>query len=524
MVRTADGDERLGQTTFLWVESTQQKPGYLLTIRDITDKRIIERKLYAAENRYQTMYENSPAIIMGVDLSGNFIFTNPAMEEQSGFSEKELKTMHFSQIVAPEGSGADAAAMLSQRTDGANTQEMHYRAKNGEWKSMTLSTFPLHNDKSEVVGLGGVGIDISETKRLNEMLIQTQRMELLGQLAGGLAHDFRNMLTVISGYTKLIERLTADEKIKSFVSNIDIATDRAATLTKNLLTFSRGEEVRNEVFTVNDIVNEVAKLLPPVLGRVCKLAVEMPDRKFRLKGDPGKIHQCLLNLSINARDAMKDKGGEGMLLTLRVKESPDPAWFFIEVNDTGPGIPPSIIERIFDPFFTTKKKGEGTGLGLSVVYGIVKSHGGVITVDSRPSKGACFIIKLPAAETAAPAKGRTVCVVDNDIVMRSTCVEILASRNYNVMQFNAMPEFSEWYDKNRRPASTERVIALISAQHFSIAEKVVATVKELTTVWICKQNETLPGDPKLVLRQPFPAAALIKTVEAVEMKLTGVGG
>ena len=517
MLSTSDNDERLGQTTCLWVESTQQKPGYLLTIRDITDKRTIERKLFAAENRYRSLYENSPALIVGLDLTGKFLYANPAMEVQSGYTEKELKAMNFSQLVAPDGSGVDTMAMLAQRTGGVNLQEMHYRTKDDQWKSVTLATFPLHDDKSAVIGLGGIGIDITETKRLNEMLIQTQRMELLGQLAGGLAHDFKNMLTVISGYTKLITKISDNEKIQSFAGNIEIATERAANLTRNLLTFSRGEEVRNEVFIVNDIVTEVAKLLPPVLGRSIKLSLEMPETKFRIKGDPGKVHQCLLNLSINARDAMKENG-EGVL-TIRVPEPTDPHWLTIEVADNGPGIPPNIIERIFDPFFTTKKKGEGTGLGLSVVYGIVKSHGGKITVDSRPAEGACFRIKLPLEGASLTPTGRTVLVVDNDVVMRSFCAEILLHQNYNALQFTTINECCEWIDKNRAKEAFGSIIVLISAQYHSIAEKPLNSIKEIITIWICKDDETIPGNQHFVLRQPFPPAALYKIIESVERKL-----
>ena len=525
---TAKEEGRFGQTACLWVDSTaQQKPGFLLSIRDITDKRAIEHRLYAVENRYRTLYENSPAIIVGIDKKGDILYANPAMVEQSGYSEKELTGMHFSLLVAPPDSKADADSILNNLTGRVGLQETHYRTKDGDWKSVALATFPLYNDKWDEIGLGAIGVDVTETKRLNEMLVQTQRMDLLGQMAGGLAHDFKNLLSVVSGYGKLINKITTEPKVKEYAESILIANERAYNLTKNLLTFSRGETVINEPFIVNDVVNEVKTLLPAILGRNIRLTVEMADEPFCIKGDAGKINQCLLNLCINARDAMAEIDGS---VIMRLKSDSDPRWVQLEVEDTGPGIPPDIIARIFDPFFSTKKKGEGTGLGLSVVYGIVKSHGGEITVDSRPGDGTTFMIRLPLFETENPFAENTVLsengkitivVIDNDMVFRNYCSQILGRQGYTVIKFPSVKETAVWLKQN----GNINIILLLMTTYADEAESLPGFNEVITPLWIIEKDEKESGSLYPFLRRPFPPAALVATIrETVQSRLkTGSG-
>jgi PAS domain S-box-containing protein len=520
LYRANDGAERLGQTTALWVESSQQEPGFLLSIRDITDKRDIERKLYAVENRYRSLYENSPAMIIGVDQNGTILYANPAMVEQSGYSEEELKRMHYAELVAPVGSNADVKDILDQRLGKVGLQEMHYRTKGGEWKTVALATFPLYDDEWKTLGLGGIGVDVTETKRLNEILIQTQRMELLGQMAGGLAHDFKNLLSVVSGYSRLIADMSNEQKIQDYASNIQIANDRAAGLVKNLLTFSSGETVRNEPFLINDVVEEVKKLLPPILGRTIRLFVEVEPKHYQIRGDSGKIHQCLLNLCINARDALCDR--EGGKVLMRLKDDAEAGWCFLEVEDNGPGIPPDIIGRIFDPFFSTKKKQEGTGLGLSVVYGVVKSHGGEIMVDSRPGEGVTFSIRLPlftegkatgnSAHSESGVNERIVLVVDSDGVARNFCAQILSRQGYRIVQFSTIAETAAWLDQN----IGGQKIALFPAVQAQEAITLTAARNDLFPLWICEKGSLPPSPTQPQLQRPFPPAALIETVKTIE--------
>jgi two-component system cell cycle sensor histidine kinase/response regulator CckA len=519
-LKSSSGEQRIGQTTCLWVDSAQQKPGFLLSIRDITQRRKIERRLFVIENRYRALYENSPAVIIGVDMDGYIIYANPAMEEQSEYTEQELKKMHFSELIASQGSTVDARSLLSQRLIKVGLQEMHYRTKSGRWKSLALTTFPLFDDSSKALNLGCVGVDITETKRLNEILIHTQRMDLLGQMAGGLAHDFKNLLSVISGYCELITGHSSEPKIRNYSSNIKIANDRAVDLIRNLLTFSRGETVKNEPFVMNTLVREVLQLLPPIIGKKIAIFLDPPEKEFQVKGDSNKIHQTLLNLCINARDALTGNA-EGRI-TLRIKPDPQPGWLAVEVEDNGPGIPPDILGRIFDPFFSTKKRGEGTGLGLSVVYGIIKAHNGEILVDSRPGEGATFTIRLPiynpvpeTVDSRSPinvTKGHTILIVDNDEVSRNYSAEILRRQNYAVVPFDAVPQYHAWLQDH--PAGEK--IALIPVSQSSSLQSLADAHSKINVIWIAEHGSPALSDTGRLLRRPFPPAALIEEVRSVE--------
>ncbi|MDD5672671.1 MAG: PAS domain S-box protein, partial [Chitinivibrionales bacterium] len=236
-----EGVERIGQTNCIWIPSDTRAPGFLITIRDITEAKKIERQLFMAEDRYRALYENSPAIIVALNYKGYFIYANPAMVEQCGYTEEELKTMHFGQLVAPEAEFDVDRLLKNLLTGQTRLQEVHFKTKSGEWKCTAFNTYPIFDSDKKMAGVAGIGVDITETKRLNEQLIKAQRMELLGQLAGGLAHDFNNLLTSISGYSQFIQMQAGEDKIKKYAETIAVAGNRASDLVKNLLAFSRGE-------------------------------------------------------------------------------------------------------------------------------------------------------------------------------------------------------------------------------------------------------------------------------------------
>lgn len=390
-----NGENRNGQTTIIWVPGEHRSPGYLITIRDMTEKHKIELQLSVAENRYRSLYENSPAIIVALNMAGRFLYANPAMTEQSGYTEAELKQMHFRELLAPN-ADFDVEHLIHNLLDHPiRLQEVHFKTKYGEWKCIALNTYHIYAPDGTMAGIAGIGVDVTETKRLNEQIIKSQRMDLLGQLAGGLAHDFGNILTSINGFSKLIAMKSTSEQITDFAASIERAGLRAHDLIKNLLAFSRGDSRQSVIFNVTDIIEEVKEMMFGAAPKSIIFTAQYPDEGLMILGDPGKIHQCLLNLCVNARDAIADRAGT---VSIRAQRNDgEKQTVIIEVEDTGGGIPPDIIDRIFDPFFSTKEKKEGTGLGLSVVYGIIKSHRGEITVQSRPGEGTTFTIELPAA-------------------------------------------------------------------------------------------------------------------------------
>jgi len=228
----------------------------------------------------------------------------------------------------------------------------------------------------------------------SEQLRQSQKMEAIGRLAGGVAHDFNNLLLAINGYSEFLAGSLSDERQRRYAQEIRSAGERAAALTQQLLAFSRRQVLQPRVLDLNDAVSGIGSMLGRLLGERIRVELDLDPGLRRIEADPSQIDQVLLNLAVNARDAMSGAG------TLRIATSNDGTEVVLEVSDTGTGMDPELQVRIFEPFFTTKDVGQGTGLGLSTVYGIVTQSGGSITVRSTPGAGATFVVRLPAADRA----------------------------------------------------------------------------------------------------------------------------
>lgn len=524
VIDTKGGERRIGLASLVWVSSELQKPGFLVSIRDITEQKKVERQLFASENRYKSLYENSPALIVGLDLDGNFIYANPAMEEASSYSEKELITMHFGDLVAPD-ADFDVMRLFRGRLDkGARLQEVHIKTKSGEWKAIALNTYPVKDNMNMIAGVAGIGVDITETKRLNEQLVHSQRMDMLGKMAGGLAHDFKNLLSVVIGYGGLIHAKAEDKSFKKYAHNILKASERATELTKSLLTFSRGEIVKRKKFNINRLLHEVKNFAAPIVPSNITINAQISKDQYYMRGDPGKIHQCVLNLCINAKDAIGDSPGE---IVVRLVEANKEEMVFIEVEDNGPGIPPDIIEHIFDPFFSTKKKRQGTGLGLSVVYGAIKSHNGDISIQSRPGEGTIFRIEMPTIsiheEEERPReivhRSGVVMVIDDDDLMREFCNESLKGVGYKAVQFSDSKKALTWFGDNYQ----EVLFSLVDIQmpHMDGVEMVKEFRKINDNVKVIYMSGYLPPELELTsdvdpfLEKPFTSDALADTIDSI---------
>jgi len=292
--------------------------------------------------------------------------------------------------------------------------------------------------------------------RLEEQLQQAQKMEAIGRLAGGVAHDFNNLLTVISGYSQLIlDRLSSDDPTRAHVFQIKEAGDRAAALTRQLLAFSRKQVLSPQVLDLNRIIAGINKMLPRLIGENIEMVTMGFPGLSCVKADPGQIEQVIMNLAVNARDAMP-QGGRLTIETANVELGANypgqhpvvvpGLYVMLAVSDTGTGMGPEVKSRVFEPFFTTKEQGKGTGLGLSTVYGIVKQSGGYIWVYSEPGKGTTFKIYLPASTEAAEAAKKTeerlrvtggpetVLVVEDNDSVRSFVRGVLESRGYTLLE------------------------------------------------------------------------------------------
>lgn len=356
-------------------------------------------------------------------------------------NSETLTRQTFREFVHP-----DDAERVYQEVDQARRIGRPYNVehrvilRDGTVKHLREYAEPVRGDDGAVRGLAGVVQDITEFKRLEEQFLQAQKLESVGRLAGGVAHDFNNLLQIINGFSEmLLAQMEETNSAREHIRMIRDAGERAASLTRQLLAFSRRQPTEPRPVNLNDLLSEHVRLLRPLIGDTITLELHESASIGFVQADEGQLHQVLLNLVLNARDAMPD-GGSLILGTGQTQSSAGPMVFF-SVRDTGTGMPDDVKQHMFEPFFTTKPEGEGVGLGLPTVYGIVSQHGGTIEVESELGQGATFRVLLPRAETPGAStsqakgepgngSGQTVLVVDDDDQIRRLACTALASFGY----------------------------------------------------------------------------------------------
>jgi two-component system cell cycle sensor histidine kinase/response regulator CckA len=422
-------------------------------LRDITDRKAAEAALRETNAKLQAIIETSPLAVVTLDLDARVLAWNPAAERMFGWSAVEALNQVLPVVPEPERQELLAAVRKGEPLLGV---EKHRLRKDGSAIEVTLWTAPLHDPAGEVRGVLGMYADVTESKQLEEQLRHAQKMEAVGRLAGGIAHDFNNILTVIAGYGQMIADRGEDEGVLAEeVQEILKAADHASALTSQLLVFSRRHVVSQESIDLNAVVAKLERMLRRIIGEDIELAtVACPDL-WQVRADAAQIEQVIMNLAINARDAMPD-GGLLVIETANVEL--DAAYarshvgvkegehVMLAVSDTGRGIPPEVRSRLFEPFFTTKERGKGTGLGLSTVYGIVQQSGGDIRVHSEPGKGTCFRIYLPRVDASqtktasapgpSPAErgSETVLVAEDEPGVRALVRDVLQQHGYEVLE------------------------------------------------------------------------------------------
>lgn len=431
-------------------------------------KEIVER-----EELFRLITENAADMIAVVDTEGHRLYNSPSYVKILGYSSKELtETSAFEQVHPEDREKVLKAAIDARNSSVGNIVEYRMRHKDGGWRVLESRASSITNN-GKVEKLVIVNRDITERKHLEEQFRQSQKMEAVGRLSGGVAHDFNNLLGVIIGYGEVIQEGTPlDHALRSCIDEILKAAGRAAGLTRQLLAFSRQQVMDPTVLDLNAVVKDMEKMLKRLIGEDVRLNTELDSSLVRIKADQGQIEQVVMNLAVNARDAMPS-GGE---LTLRtsnfymdenyVRRYPYPVavgeYVLFAVSDSGIGMDAATQARIFEPFFTTKEKGKGTGLGLSTVYGIVKQSGGYIEVLSEPGEGTTFKIFLPKVEgttaeqprsaTTASSLGgnETVLLVEDETSLRTLSRHLLELSGYKVLEAtcgsDAMKLSSEFKD------------------------------------------------------------------------------
>ena len=399
--------------------------------------------------------ESSDDAIVSKSLDGIIRSWNPAAERIFGYTAAEMIGESIFKLVPPELHPEEHEVLARIR---AGERVAHYETtrvrKDGERITISLSVSPIRDASGELVGASAIKRDISQHRSLEGQLRQAQKMEALGQLAGGMAHDFNNILTIIDGFASFLAReIPSDSPGRGDLLGIQRASERAARLTQQLLAFSRRQATEPEIFDLSQLVHETVGMLRRLLGEHIRVEVHVAAAAAYVHADRGQLSQVLLNLAVNARDAMP----EGGTLSVSTYVDGDAGRVVLSVRDTGHGMDARTRARVFEPFFTTKPRGQGTGLGLAVAYGIVDRAQGRFEVESEPGAGSVFRVSLPRAKAPGVARRapldadvrgtETVLVVDDEPAIVELAARTLASYGYTPVPANgpgaAMIAFAE---------------------------------------------------------------------------------
>ena len=543
--RPTDGRHRVlcrdGSHRWLsWHGSAPDEHGRIYGVaRDVTESRRVADALRDSEERHRSLFEHHPDAVFSFDLDGRFVSVNPACERISGRPPHELIGRSFADILLPEHLHVGLEHFRAASAGTAQHYELAIQHRDGGRVELGVVNVPIFVG-DRVAGVFGIARDLTLQRTLEAQLRQAQKMEAVGRLAGGVAHDFNNLLTVIQNYGTLIaDEVAEGSEIRADLDEILRASARAAELTRQLLAFGRKQVLQPRLLDANEQVSSVAGMLRRVIGEDIALETELFPGVWSAFADPGQLEQVLMNLAVNARDAMPDGG------TLRLRTAnatvcgPTLArpglvagdYVSIVVEDTGHGIDAATLPHIFEPFFTTKPPGEGTGLGLATVYGIVKQSDGYIYVDSAPGRGSRFTIFLPraaasaaapsgaAASPALPRGSETILLVEDEAAVRAVARRMLEALGYTVR------EAASGAEALRLAAEDGGGVDLVLTDVVMPEQNGRALVEQLLARWpalralfmsgytddeILRRGLTEPGS--LFLEKPFTAARLSSAV------------
>jgi len=530
-----------------WRDHTGAVGGLLLFSELITERKKAEEALRARESKFRALLESSLDGIVIVDHTGRIAIVNDATEKLFGYKRDELLGQP-PELLMPErfraghiGHRMDYSSHPRSRPMGSGL-EVYGRRKDGTEMPLEISLSPLKTEEGLLVT--GIIRDITERKRLEAQFLQSQKMEAVGRLAGGVAHDFNNLLTIITGYSQLLlGQLGANEPFRAQLEEITKAGDRAASLTRQLLAFSRRQVIAPQLLDLNTVVANTDKMLRRLIGEDIEL-VRVPGKELRkVRADPGQIEQVIVNLAVNARDAMP-QGGRLTLETENVELDeayahthlpviPAP-YVLLAVSDTGIGMDSEVQSHCFEPFFTTKEPGKGTGLGLATVYGIVKQSGGYVWVYSEPGRGTTVKIYLPGVETSAetverPAESasrlqgsETVLLVEDEEAVRRLARGILETKGYSVLEANGGEEALQLCWEHQGPIHimlTDVVMPGLSGRE--LAERLAALRPELKVLYMSGYTDDavvrhgILAAGTAFLQKPFAPDALARKVREI---------
>jgi two-component system cell cycle sensor histidine kinase/response regulator CckA len=517
--------------------------------RDITERRRVEQDLRQSEARFASLVQDAPYGIFRVTLEGQFLQVNPALVRMLGYqSDAELLERNIQTDVYAKAELRKKHIGDYWRHQDFRDVEAHWKRKNDERIIVRLSGRPVERPGGELAYFEVFAEDITEPRSLERQLLQSQKMEAIGRLAGGVAHDFNNLLGVILGQNELLQAdFGSNPTLHRRVEAIDQSARRAADLTKQLLAFSRQQFIEPRVLDTNAIVREVEKLLKRLIGEDVELTMHLSPNTGNIRIDPSQLEQILLNLAVNARDAMPE-GGKLILETSFVELDETYArqhlgakagdFVLLAVSDTGTGMDSQTMARIFEPFFTTKPEGRGTGLGLSTVYGIVKQNNGYVMAYSEVGHGTTFRIYFPSVRATSEvqyqktdqgefAKGcETILLVEDEPALRELARELLEANGYKVIEADRGEQAIRLVEDSQAPINlllTDVVMPGIGGKQ--LATRLLELRPGLQVLYMSGytddviNNRGVLCENTLVLPKPFSRAILLRRVrEALDMK------
>jgi two-component system, cell cycle sensor histidine kinase and response regulator CckA len=511
---------------------------------DVTARKDAELRLRESEEEYRLLFENNPHPMWVFDAATlSFLAVNDAAVRHYGYTRDEFMAMTVLEIRPPESvpefeQGYAAHRAGPERAAFYSTRSSTHRKKDGTLMEMDIAANPIVFAGREAWLV--LATDVTEKQMLEQQLVKAQKMEAVGQLAGGVAHDFNNLLGVITGYSELLIKGTAaGSKERKRGEEIKAAADRAAALTRQLLAFSRRQILKPRVLDLNAVVADVEKMLRRVISEDIQIVTVAADRLGRVRADAGQVEQVLMNMAVNARDAMPS-GGRLLIETANVELDetytrahpglrPGP-YVMLTVSDTGHGMDPRTMARIFEPFFTTKEEGKGTGLGLATVYGIVHQSGGVVNVYSEPGHGTTFKVYLPRVEAGMedvvradpgpPPQGtETILVVEDAEALRLLIRELLEAGGYTVLDAEG-PEKALALVQST-PGSLDLVLTDMVMPRMGgpeLARRITALKPEARVVFMSGYSDQAMGAQGMLepdmrfLQKPFTMDALMRTI------------
>jgi len=516
-------------------------------IRDITKHKQSEEALLQTERRFRELLENLKMIAVLLNLEGNILFCNDYLLEKTGHEKDDVLGKNWFDIFIPEEIRENMRKIyLDNVADGSipSHNENKIITKVGSRLLFFWNNTPLRDSSGKIFGAASIGSDMTDRINAEEQLRHAQRMEVIGNLAGGIAHDFNNALTPILALSQMhLSRLEDDNPVKQALNTINKSATRATQLTSRLMAFGRKQVLEPRVININNTLLSLSELLQRSLGVGVSVKMKPGSGLWNVKADPIQIEQVLVNLVINAKDALGDKGSISIITENRSVTSKQIKaglaltagdYVLTSVTDDGPGMTSEIREHIFEPFFTTKEKGHGTGLGLSVVYGIVKQHSGEITCFSKPGKSTTFKIYLPRIdEPVEEIKDETVVekdfrgdeailLVEDDREVREVLTEILKELGYLVLQASGGAEatkISANFKNNIHLLLTDLILPGLNGRELS--ERLSKKRNDMKVLFISGYSDDVIAKHGMIdeglsyLQKPFTASSLGKKIREV---------